>query len=57
VVILLKNVGGSAQATDEANFRIKQSVVVRYGRGSSEAAQIKGFFGIETVGLARTIMD
>jgi hypothetical protein len=32
-VILLKNAGASAQAPDEANFGIKQSAVVRGGRG------------------------
>jgi hypothetical protein len=37
-VILLKNAGASAQAVDEANFRIKQSAVVRRRPGSSDAA-------------------
>jgi len=34
-IIVLKNAAASAQAADEANFRIKQSGVVRGGQGSS----------------------
>jgi hypothetical protein len=37
-VIVLKNAGASAQAADDANFRIKQSAVIRGGRGSSDTA-------------------
>jgi hypothetical protein len=37
-VILLKNAGASALASDEANFRIKQVPVVRSGRRSSGTA-------------------
>jgi hypothetical protein len=32
-IIVLENAGASAQAADEANSRIKQSAVVRRGRG------------------------
>jgi hypothetical protein len=37
-IIVLKNARASAQAADEANFRIKQSAIVRGGRGLSETA-------------------
>ncbi len=37
-IIVLKNAGAAAQAADEASFRIKQSAIVRGGRGSSETA-------------------